>query len=440
MPLWRYLESGGKRAVAVWHRRAGKDEMCLHHCAVQMVKHPGTYWHMLPEAEQARKAIWNAINPHSGRRRIDEAFPVELRETTRENEMFIRLKGGSTWQVVGSDNFNKLVGSPPRGVVFSEYSVANPAAWAYIRPILAENGGWAVFIYTPRGRNHGFELYRAAKNDPNWFSQLLTARDTSVFSETALETEQRESIAQFGIELGSAYFDQEYLCSFDSAIMGAIYANAIRRVESLGQVRKVPITPLAPVHTAWDLGFDDLTAIWFWQQIGNEVHLVDYYENSGQDTEFYCGVLVEKGYSYGRHYVPHDAAHQLMAAGGRSIIQQAWERGVKMDVIPATSQANQIAAARKTIPSCWFDEDRCAKGLDALRSYQFEWDDAKRTLKTSPRHDWSSHACDAFEIISQVWQGPKRETVPDKPRFFNDLTANELFYPKPKAPARPERI
>jgi len=441
MPLWRYLENGGKRAVAVWHRRAGKDELSLHHTCLKAMQEPGTYWHMLPEAEQARKAIWNAINPHTGRRRIDEAFPVELRETTRENEMFLRLKGtGSTWQVVGSDNFNKLVGSPPRGVIFSEYSVANPAAWAYIRPILAENGGWAIFIYTPRGRNHGLQLYNASKTSPGWFSQILPATATSVFTADQLENERSESIAQFGIELGTSYFEQEYLCSFDAAVMGAIYAGALRRIEALGQITKVKVQDNAPVHTAWDLGFDDLTAIWFWQQVGPEVHLIDYYENSGQDTAFYCDVLKDKGYAYGKHYVPHDAAHQLMAAGGRSIVQQAWAEGVKMDVIPATSQQNQIAAARKTIQACWFNEETTAKGLDGLRSYQYEWDDTKRTLKTSPRHDWSSHAADAFEIIAQVWQTPKAKGEIEKPRFFNDLTANELFYPKPKTPARPERI
>src|SRR5580765_7837625 len=107
--LWRYLEQGGKRAVAIWHRRAGKDDVALHWTAVAAHQRTGSYWHMLPEASQARKAIFDSINPHSGKRRIDEAFPRELRELTRENEMFIKFKSGSTWQLVGSDNYNSLV-------------------------------------------------------------------------------------------------------------------------------------------------------------------------------------------------------------------------------------------------------------------------------------------------------------------------------------------
>ena len=152
--LWDYLETGGKRAVAVWHRRAGKDEVCLHWAACAAMQRVGNYWHMLPEASQARKAIWDAINPHTGRRRIDEAFPPSIRVGQRDDDMRIKLASGSVWQVVGSDNFNSLVGSPPTGLVFSEYSLTNPAAWDYLRPILAENGGWCVFMMTPRGRNH----------------------------------------------------------------------------------------------------------------------------------------------------------------------------------------------------------------------------------------------------------------------------------------------
>jgi hypothetical protein len=158
--LWKYLEKNGKRAVAIWHRRAGKDEVCLHWSAVAAHTRVGVYWHMLPEANQARKAVWDAVNPHSGLRRINEAFPRELRESTRETDMAIRFKSGSLWQLVGSDNYNSLVGSPPVGVVFSEFALADPSAWGYLRPILAENNGWALFITTPRGRNHASTFYR----------------------------------------------------------------------------------------------------------------------------------------------------------------------------------------------------------------------------------------------------------------------------------------
>ena len=161
MPLWKYFADGGKRAVAVWHRRAGKDITALHRTMLQMLHRVGTYWHMLPLQNQARKVIWDGIvdGPDGPIKLIDWAFPQELRTATLAQEMKIRFANGSEWQLCGSDNYNALVGSNPVGIVMSEYSVSKPEAWEYIRPILAENGGWALFIYTPRGLNHGHDLY-----------------------------------------------------------------------------------------------------------------------------------------------------------------------------------------------------------------------------------------------------------------------------------------
>ena len=165
--LWRHLrEDAGKRAIAIWHRRAGKDEVCLHSTAVAALTRAGNYWHCLPEYLQGRKAIWTAINPHTGRRRIDEAFPPVLRSSTNDNEMFIRFVNGSTWQVVGSDRYDATVGASVAGVVYSEWALANPSAWGYHRPMLEENNGWAVFISTPRGRNHCKDMFEHARQ-PN---------------------------------------------------------------------------------------------------------------------------------------------------------------------------------------------------------------------------------------------------------------------------------
>src|ERR1700748_3432508 len=165
--LWAFLENGGLRASEIWHRRSGKDDVCLHWAAIAAHQRVATYWHMLPEFGQGRKAIWTAVNPNTGRRRIDEAFPHELRANTNEQEMFIRFKCGSTWQVVGSDRFDAAVGSPPAGITFSEWALSNPAAWAYLAPILVENGGWAIFITTSRGRNHAKTMHDMARENSN---------------------------------------------------------------------------------------------------------------------------------------------------------------------------------------------------------------------------------------------------------------------------------
>ena len=227
MALWQYLQDGGKRAVAVWHRRAGKDEVCLHATAVAMMKRPGNYWHMLPQFEQGRKAIWDAINPHTGKRRIDEAFPHAIRSNTREHDMHIRLCNGSTWQVVGSDSVTSGggLGSSTAGIIFSEFALANPSAWGYYRPILEENNGWAAFISTPRGRNHLLDLYQHATKTAGWFAEILTATDTNALTAEALAETLSEYVALYGLDAGRAMYDQELMCSFNAAILGAFYAH-----------------------------------------------------------------------------------------------------------------------------------------------------------------------------------------------------------------------
>src|SRR5262245_47972344 len=228
--LWGYLEGGGTRASEVWHRRSGKDEVCLHWTAVAAHQRVASYWHMLPEYAQGRKAIWTAVNPHTGIRRIDEAFPHALRANTNDQEMFIRFRCGSTWQVVGSDRYDAAVGSPPAGIVFSEWALSNPAAWAYLAPILAENGGWAIFITTSRGRNHAKTLHDMARANAMWHAQTLTVDDTG-FPKHLVEAQREEYHAIFGQEAGDALIEQEYYCSFEAAVLGSYWGKELAKLE-----------------------------------------------------------------------------------------------------------------------------------------------------------------------------------------------------------------
>ena len=257
MNVWRYLERGGKRAICVWHRRAGKDDVCLHWAAASMVDKPATYWHMLPAFSQGRKAIWTAINPHTGKRRIDEAFPHELRVNTNESEMFIRLKNGATWQVVGSDRYDAAVGSSPAGITFSEWALSDPSAWAYLAPIVIENGGWALFITTARGRNHAKSMLDMAQTRPDWFFEVLPVNVTNAMSEAAVEQQRLEYTGIFGKEAADALIDQEYYCSFEAAILGAYWGKEMLLAEQQGRICDVPVNTDLPVHTAWDIGVDD---------------------------------------------------------------------------------------------------------------------------------------------------------------------------------------
>lgn len=402
MPLWRYMHDGGKRAIAIWPRRHGKDDVALHFTACAAHERIGPYWHLLPQQNQARKAIWDAVDPHTGQRRIDRAFPKELRETTREQDMLIRFKAGSTWQVIGSDNYDALVGSPPVGVVFSEWALSNPQAWSLIRPILAENGGWAIFITTPRGMNHAKRMFDMGKDLPDWFSERLVATNTGVFTKELLDQELAEYISERGEEDGRAIFEQEYLTSFTAGLPGAYYARIIDRLEIDGRITTVPYNPQCQVHTAWDLGRNDATPIWFVQKHGTGWAVIDYLANTSVGIDWYVKELKAKPYNYGEHLLPHDAEHEELVSTTGSIAETVTSMGLKnVRVVPRTkSVANDINEVRQILPLCWFDKEKTEKGVDALRSYRRVWDEKLRAYKDTPLHDWASDPADAFRTFA----------------------------------------
>jgi hypothetical protein len=395
---------------------------------------------MLPMAVQARKAIWDAVNPHTGKRRIDEAFPPEIRSVTRENEMLLRFKNGSTWQVVGSDNFNALVGSPPAGIVYSEWALSNPSSRAYLRPILMENGGWQIFNTTPRGKNHAHRTFLAAERDPSAFAQLLTAEDTGALTGEQLTQERQRYRDDFGRDHGDALFEQEYLCSFDAALLGAIWGREMADAKRAKRIGKVPYNPQYPVHTAWDLGWSDDTAIWFFQIIGFRIHVIDFYSSSGESVDGYAQVVHSKPYKYGKHWLPHDAKPVTLASQGRSIVQQLFAIDIKGVLVPNLGVQDGIQAARQMLPQVWFDEEKCFTGLESLVQYQREWDDDKKCFKDKPLHNWCSHAADAFRYLAVAWRQTGKVEIPQGPRFLEDMSFDEVMWPKKTGSTSPTRI
>ncbi|SDV49203.1 hypothetical protein [Chitinasiproducens palmae] len=419
MPAWSALERGVKRLALAWHRRAGKDDLCLHWEARSAMTRVGVYWHMLPLANQARKAIWDAVNPRTGRRRIDDAFPPEIRATTREQDMFIRFKNGSTWQVVGSDNYNALVGSPPVGVVFSEYALADPSAWGFLRPILAENGGWALFISTPRGNNHFAKMVDFAMRDPDWFGQILGVADTGVISSEAIERERREMAAERGEQEADAMIAQEYACDFNAAIPGAYYGALMTRADKEGRIGVFPHLPSEPVGTAWDLGSGDSTVVWMYQQTKNgRVRLIDVLEGSGVGVDWYIQRLQARPYTYADHIWPHDGGHgNIRDIGGTSLSATARNLGLKplriLDRDPTIEMG--INAVRQMLPLCEFNTDpipfqgesadtaraRMSRALDGLRQYRRQWNEKSQRFDEKPLHDWASNTADSFRYLAR---------------------------------------
>lgn len=357
---------------------------------------------MLPEFAQARKAIWDAVNPHSGKRRIDEAFPHEIRENTRETDMFIRFKSGSTFQLVGSDNYNALVGTPPIGLTASEWALANPTAWAYLSPILAENGGWASFISTPRGNNHLKSMFDRLKGDPKWFVQLLAAKDTGAISDQAIEDQRNEYGALFGDEMAELLIDQEFNCSWSGAMVGAYWGAAIGAAEREGRIGVVPIDPNHPVHTAWDLGKAVNNPIWCFQVIKGRPRIVDFYRPESDDLEDWCKWLDDKGY-HGNDYVPHDAAQANWGAK-RTRFDTLKALSRKPKLVQKVSVADGINAGRETIKVAEFDAERCELGIDGLKAYRREWDDDKKCFLENPVKDWAEHIGSSFRYLGLAWK------------------------------------
>jgi hypothetical protein len=300
---------------------------------------------------------------------------------------------------VGSDNFDSLIGSPPIGLVFSEYAVADPRAWTMLRPILAENNGWAIFPFTPRGRNHGWALRETARVEDNWLLDEKTVEQTGVFQPEALESERRELIREHGPDDGEAYFQQEYYVSFAAAVRGAYYAALMERAEADGRLCGVPYDGAGLVTTAWDIGVGDSTAIWFMQSIGRELRAIDYYESSGLPLAHYASVLKAKGYSYDRHILPHDAAARELGTG-KSIEELLRSMDFNLQIAPKMSVDQGIQATRTIIPRIYFDQKKCERGIAALRQYRADYDEEKKVLANRPRHDWTSHAADALRMYA----------------------------------------
>lgn len=382
---------------------------------------------MLPELAQARKAIWTAVNPLTGRRRIDEAFPHELRENTNDQEMFIRFKIGSTWQVIGSDNYDRLVGASVAGVVFSEWARAKPAAWAYIAPIVAENNGWAAFITTPLGRNHAHKMYEMARDNRDWFAEVSTIADTKAVPMEVLEGQRQEYHKLYGIEAGDALIEQEWFCSFEAAILGAYYGKELAQAEREGRICKVDVDLNYPVHTAWDLGIDDAMAIWFFQVYSGRVWLIDYLEGHGYGIAHYASIIKQKakdrGYERGRDYVPHDAKQREMTSSGhdgkaKQRIEVMIECELKPKVIASHHIIDGISAVRQVLPRCHWDEERCAQGLECMRQYQTEWDDDTKTFKKTPLHNWASHGADAKRTLAMAYREIAPLPVEEKGRML----------------------
>jgi len=407
----------------VVHRRGGKDVTAFNWCVMQLLLNPGwTAFHILPTYSQAKKVIWDS-STNDGKRILDY-IPKEIIEAKNGQEMKIRFTNGSMYQLIGSDNIDSLVGSNPKIIIFSEYAIQSPAAWAYLNPILEVNKGYAIFISTPRGKNHFYDLVTKAKTNPKWFCEVLSVKDTGVLSEEDLKSIQEDN------GFSDEHMQQEYYCSFNRGIEGSYYGRIIEKSREEERICNVPYNPRSPVHTAFDLGYGDSTSITFWQEVGGELRIIDFYENHGENLAHYVKKLQEKPYVYGTHYFPHDGGSGSLQTG-RTMQDIAWELGIKTTVLEREKDVQVgIEAVRTMLSMCYIDQTKCAYLIKCLENYHKKYNEKTQSYSETPYHDWTSHAADSVRMMAnariQFGRGPGSMT-PDK---LNQLKSNAGFGPK----------
>lgn len=387
------MDSGYLRAIAIWHRRAGKDKTLVNLNAKKMLERVGSYYYFFPTYAQGKKILWDGRDKE-GFRFIDH-FPKKLIEgKPNDTELKIKYKNGSLFQIIGTDNIDSIVGTNPVGCTFSEYALQDPRVWEFLRPILAENGGWAVFNYTPRGKNHGYDLYEMAIKNPKWFVSRLTVDDTHAISQMVIEEERTSGMTEEMIQ-------QEYYCSFTAAIMGAYYAREYDEAEKAGRFTKVPHDPALLTHTVWDLGIRDSMAIGFYQGVGLERRKIDYLELTGKGLPEAIKIVKEKPYIYGKHFAPHDIKVRELGTG-KTRWEIARELGIEFQLIPNISVADGIDAGRRFFKKLWTDAENCKDWLRSIPQYTKEYDEDKKIFKDKPRHDWTSHGADEHRYAALV--------------------------------------
>ena len=402
--LFKARQRGLKRFFIVWHRRCGKDKCCLNFVIREAFDRVGSYFYILPTYRQAKQIIWDGIDA-SGFRFMDH-IPAELIASKNESELRVELRNGSAIQLLGSDNIDRIVGVNPVGVVFSEYSLQDPHAYDFYRPILNENGGWALFNGTPRGKNHFYHLYQAIKDDPTWYSSILTVDDTlrDAPGEQGGPVVTPEMLAQDRAEgLDEDLLRQEYYCDFSGVQTGSYYGRLIEIAEAEGRITDVPWNPRAPVFTVWDLGVADAMVVIFAQLNGARVDIIDYIEKRGEGLSYFASELFRKPYTYSTHYAPHDIKARELTTG-KTRWELARDLGLPFREVKKMSVQDGIDSLRSMFPRLWIDRTRCARLISCLTNYHKMYDPKKQEYNKDPVHDWSSHGADAARYLSICYE------------------------------------
>lgn len=382
-----YHDRTERFAVLVAHRRFGKTVAAINdliRACFAVDKKDVRVAYIAPYLSQAKAVAWDYALEYT----------IDIPDIKiNHSELRIDFNNGSRFRLYGADNYNAMRGLYFDAIVCDEMADFPHSAWpTVLRPSLTDRKGSCTFISTPKGKNEFWELYEHAKSDPTWWSGMFKASQTDILDPEELEEAK--------ITMGEDRYEQEFECSFEAAIVGAYYAMEMKTAMQDNRITTVPYDPSVGVVTAWDLGIGDSTAIWFAQYVGQEIRVIDYYENSGVGLDHYAKELSNKNYHYMDHILPHDVQVKELGTG-KSRLETLHNLGIQdVTIAPKLAIEDGIQAARSMLNRCWFDEEKCNRGIEALRQYRREFDEKNKTWRGKPLHDWTSHGADAWRYLA----------------------------------------
>lgn len=407
-------------ACMVCHRRAGKTvaavfELVLR--ALYTTKKNARYAYVAPFFRQAKDVAWVYL------KEACKDFAVRIRESS----LRVELPNGAWITLYGADNPDTLRGLYLDGVVLDEFGDCRPSLWGtVILPTLADRKGWAIFIGTPKGKNHFYQIYLRSKEEAGWYALTLKASESGILD--------NEELLEMKAQMSEEEFEQEMECSFTAAIVGTYYAALIGKMELAGRIapRLVQYDKGYPVKVAADLGRVDSTAMWFWQEVPTGINIIDYYENQDESLPHYIAMLNSKGYRYEEIWLPHDAVAKTLATS-RSTIEQLLDAGFPCRKVPKLSVQHGIDAVRKVLPHVMIDQDKCFGGVESLRAYKREFNELTKAFSEKPKHDWASDGADAFRYLALVCKEKVKSDMPDilretrDPNTHYEYSLDDLF-------------
>ena len=386
------------------HRRAGKTKTCINLLTGRGLERVGLHLYMFPQTNQAKRVIWRGMDGQ-GMRFLDHV-PPELVAKKNNIDMSIELINGSILQLGGSNNFDAWMGTNPVTVIYDEFPLHNPLSREYLNPILLENGGLEVLLGTPRGKNHAYQVYQYALQDPSFWVNILTVDDTKkangspIITPEMIEQERRRGVQDEIIR-------QEYYCDFNVGILGAYYTKEMDAMEREGRILDFEIKKGSPVYTSWDLGVSDPTCITFFQKNGNFIDIIYYLEKTDEGPQYFKKQLddlaLRLGIQYRYHWAPHDIMKREWGSSARSSLALAREAGIHFLRVPDVGVDNGIQAVRALLPSVRIHKQNCRQLIDALREYRRLYDDENRVYKSVPFHNWASHPADSIRYMAVAW-------------------------------------